>query len=245
MPPPVRGSTSCSPADSGSRCHGRPGGRSGTTNHGSSPSPLRLTRHPTSLRTVRAQPGHLRVEPGATHERHLREICDPGEAAGDLVQEAILAAIAFERRHRSRPPRGRRRSRAPPPPRRRRGPTAPACGPAAPAAASDRWHDAWRWSSARRPGGRGRPTPATAPGRRPARPGRTPRPGRRRPPSGPGRRSAAPTRSARPPPPRGGRRGLPRWIHRTTPAPPTARRLSSGGAPARPGAGPPAPGARA
>jgi len=42
MPPPVRGSTSCSPADSGSRCHGRPGGRSGTTNHGSSPSPLRL-----------------------------------------------------------------------------------------------------------------------------------------------------------------------------------------------------------
>lgn len=48
------------------------------------------------VRAVRAQPGHLAVEPAGAHEQHLQKICASGEAAGDLVPDAVLAAIAFE-----------------------------------------------------------------------------------------------------------------------------------------------------
>ena len=73
-----------------------------------------------------------------------------------------------------------------------------ACARASRRGAARRSRGAWRWPSARRPGCPGRPTPATSPARRRARPARGPRRGRRRARSAPARRSAAPTRSARP-----------------------------------------------
>lgn len=48
------------------------------------------------IRAVRAQPGHLAAEPGSAHERHLEKVCASGQAGGDLVPDAVLAAIAFE-----------------------------------------------------------------------------------------------------------------------------------------------------
>lgn len=42
------------------------------------------------------QPGHIRVEPGRRHLTLLRTLCDDGGATGDLVPDAVLAAIAVE-----------------------------------------------------------------------------------------------------------------------------------------------------
>lgn len=43
-----------------------------------------------------SQPHHLAVEPGARHLSLLRGVCDEGDATGDLVPDAVLAAIALE-----------------------------------------------------------------------------------------------------------------------------------------------------
>ena len=45
---------------------------------------------------VNAQPNHLTIGPGPRHLTLLREICDEADAAGDLVPDAVLVAIAVE-----------------------------------------------------------------------------------------------------------------------------------------------------
>ena len=43
-----------------------------------------------------AQPGHLHVAPGPRHLDLLRALCDEADALGDLVPDAVVAAIAAE-----------------------------------------------------------------------------------------------------------------------------------------------------
>lgn len=45
---------------------------------------------------VIAQPGHLMVAPGPRHLDLLRALCDEGDALGDLVPDAVIAAVAAE-----------------------------------------------------------------------------------------------------------------------------------------------------
>ncbi|MBU9762645.1 type II toxin-antitoxin system VapC family toxin [Mycobacterium sp. TNTM28] len=48
------------------------------------------------ITAVDAQPNHLRVGPGPRHLALLQELCDEADAAGDLIPDAVLAAIAAE-----------------------------------------------------------------------------------------------------------------------------------------------------
>ncbi len=43
-----------------------------------------------------AQPGHLRIDSGPRHIALLRRLCDETDALGDLVPDAVIAAIALE-----------------------------------------------------------------------------------------------------------------------------------------------------
>ena len=43
-----------------------------------------------------AQPHHLLLGPGARHLELLRRLCDEGDAVGDLVPDAVIAAVAAE-----------------------------------------------------------------------------------------------------------------------------------------------------
>jgi toxin-antitoxin system PIN domain toxin len=43
-----------------------------------------------------AQPHHLPTNPGPRHLTLLRKLCDDADAAGDLIPDAVLAAIAVE-----------------------------------------------------------------------------------------------------------------------------------------------------
>jgi toxin-antitoxin system PIN domain toxin len=43
-----------------------------------------------------AQPHHLPLGPGPRHLALLRRLCDEGDAVGDLVPDAVLAALAAE-----------------------------------------------------------------------------------------------------------------------------------------------------
>lgn len=43
-----------------------------------------------------AQPGHVATEPRARHLALVRQICVAAEASGDLVPDAVLAAVAVE-----------------------------------------------------------------------------------------------------------------------------------------------------
>ncbi|MGH3993543.1 MAG: type II toxin-antitoxin system VapC family toxin [Pseudonocardiaceae bacterium] len=43
-----------------------------------------------------AQPHHLLTGPGPRHLALLRELCDEADASGDLVPDAVLAAVAAE-----------------------------------------------------------------------------------------------------------------------------------------------------
>lgn len=45
-----------------------------------------------------AQPHHLPVRAGDRHLTLLRRLCDEGDARGDLVADAVLAALAVEHR---------------------------------------------------------------------------------------------------------------------------------------------------
>lgn len=45
---------------------------------------------------VRAQPRYLPVAPGPRHLDLLAELCDEADATGDLIPDAVLAAIAAE-----------------------------------------------------------------------------------------------------------------------------------------------------
>jgi predicted nucleic acid-binding protein len=44
----------------------------------------------------RPQPHCLRIDPGPRHLTLLRELCDEADASGDLIPDAVLAAIAAE-----------------------------------------------------------------------------------------------------------------------------------------------------
>lgn len=48
------------------------------------------------LRALRAQPGHLTLTPGPRHLELLEGLCTEYTAAGDLVPDAQLAALALE-----------------------------------------------------------------------------------------------------------------------------------------------------
>lgn len=45
---------------------------------------------------VNAQPHHLQTSPGPRHLTLLRELCDEADASGDLMPDAVVAAIAVE-----------------------------------------------------------------------------------------------------------------------------------------------------
>jgi uncharacterized protein len=48
------------------------------------------------IAAVDAQPSHLRIGPGARHLILVQELCEEADAAGDLIPDAVLAAIAAE-----------------------------------------------------------------------------------------------------------------------------------------------------
>lgn len=48
------------------------------------------------LDAVTAQPHHLALAPGPRHLTLLRALCGEGDATGDLVPDAVLAALAAE-----------------------------------------------------------------------------------------------------------------------------------------------------
>lgn len=48
------------------------------------------------LKSLRAQPAHAMLAPGPRHVALLEQLCASGEASGDLVADAQLAAIALE-----------------------------------------------------------------------------------------------------------------------------------------------------
>lgn len=45
---------------------------------------------------TRAQPRHLQLDPGPRHLELLRALCDEADACGDLVPDAVIAAVARE-----------------------------------------------------------------------------------------------------------------------------------------------------
>jgi uncharacterized protein len=48
------------------------------------------------LKALRAQPAHAMLSPGPPHLALLQQLCADGEATGDLIADAQLAAIALE-----------------------------------------------------------------------------------------------------------------------------------------------------
>jgi toxin-antitoxin system PIN domain toxin len=48
------------------------------------------------LKSLRGQPSHVMLAPGPEHLRLLEQLCGSADAAGDLVADAQLAAIAVE-----------------------------------------------------------------------------------------------------------------------------------------------------
>lgn len=46
--------------------------------------------------TVMAHPRHLALGPGPRHLALVRQLCEDGDARGDLVPDAVLGAIALE-----------------------------------------------------------------------------------------------------------------------------------------------------
>ena len=48
------------------------------------------------VEAVRAQPLHLALAPGPRHLLVLRRLCDEADALGDLIPDAVIAAVAAE-----------------------------------------------------------------------------------------------------------------------------------------------------
>lgn len=48
------------------------------------------------LEATRAQPQHLQLDPGPRHLALLRELCDEADVSGDLIPDAVIAAVATE-----------------------------------------------------------------------------------------------------------------------------------------------------
>lgn len=59
-------------------------------------APTPLTDAFAYLRALRSQPGHVLLAPGPGHLELVAELCVSGQAAGDLVPDAQLAALAVE-----------------------------------------------------------------------------------------------------------------------------------------------------
>jgi predicted nucleic acid-binding protein len=45
---------------------------------------------------VYPQPLHVPLSPGPQHLALIRQLCDEGDAVGDLVPDAVISAIAME-----------------------------------------------------------------------------------------------------------------------------------------------------
>ena len=67
-----------------------------TTSRRAFPVPTPLAEAFAFVDAVTAQPRHVRLEPGPQHLRLLRVICDEGNATGELIPDAVIAAIALE-----------------------------------------------------------------------------------------------------------------------------------------------------
>ncbi|MQA74078.1 MAG: PIN domain-containing protein [Solirubrobacterales bacterium] len=48
------------------------------------------------IEATRAQPLHLSIGPGPRHLTLLRKLCDEADARGDLIADAVVAAVAAE-----------------------------------------------------------------------------------------------------------------------------------------------------
>lgn len=66
------------------------------TNRRIFPVPTGLDEAFTFVDAVLAQPGHLGLGPGPRHLTLLRSLCEETDATGDLVPDAVVAAIAAE-----------------------------------------------------------------------------------------------------------------------------------------------------
>jgi toxin-antitoxin system PIN domain toxin len=60
------------------------------------PVPTPLTDAFAFVESTTAQPRHVPVEPGSRHLTLLRRLCEEAGATGDLVVDAVLAAVALE-----------------------------------------------------------------------------------------------------------------------------------------------------
>lgn len=48
------------------------------------------------LAATQAHPLHIEIAPGPRHYELLREVCDQADASGNLVPDAVIAAVAIE-----------------------------------------------------------------------------------------------------------------------------------------------------
>jgi toxin-antitoxin system PIN domain toxin len=67
-----------------------------TTSRRAFPVPTPLSEAFAFIEAVAAHPLHLRLEPGPQHLARLRAICEGADATGELVPDAVIAAIALE-----------------------------------------------------------------------------------------------------------------------------------------------------
>lgn len=67
-----------------------------STNRRIFPVPTPLADAFDFLEALRAQPGHVAVEPGGRHLALLRDLTVDAAAVGDLIPDAVLAALALE-----------------------------------------------------------------------------------------------------------------------------------------------------
>jgi len=67
-----------------------------TTSRRAFPVPTPLAEAFAFVQAVSAHPRHLRLEPGPQHLALLRAICEEGNATGELIPDAVIAAIAME-----------------------------------------------------------------------------------------------------------------------------------------------------
>lgn len=67
-----------------------------TTNRRIFPLPTPIAEAFAFLEATVAQPHHLLVGPGPRHLQLLRRLCEEADAVGDLVPDAVLAALALE-----------------------------------------------------------------------------------------------------------------------------------------------------
>lgn len=67
-----------------------------TTNRRIFPVPSTIPEAFAFLEAVEAHPHCLRLEPGTRHLALVRRLCEQADASGDLVPDALLAALALE-----------------------------------------------------------------------------------------------------------------------------------------------------